>query len=135
MSLVFDTQALLVLYLDEDGADHVADLLEQVLGGKIKGYINVVNLAELYYILGRKSTRMADEKERNIRSFGIKIVPVKDNSLWKEAAMLKANHSLSLADAFAAATAKTMRSKLVTGDDVEFAGIDNLRIERVKKRN
>ncbi|MGI0101453.1 MAG: PIN domain-containing protein [Nitrosotalea sp.] len=134
MSLVFDTQALLVLYLDEDGADHVADLLGQVLGGKIKGYINVINLAELYYILGRKSTKMADEKERNIRSFGIKIIPVKDDSLWKEAAMLKVGHSLSLADAFAAATAKTLRSKLVTGDDVEFAGIDNLRIERVRTK-
>ena len=58
---------------------------------------------------------MADEKNRNLRSFGLKIIPVKDNALWKEAAMLKANHSLSLADAFAAATAKTLGSTLVTG--------------------
>ena len=134
MSLVFDTQALLVFYLDENGADHVADLLGQVHDGKIKGYMNIVNMAEIYYILGRKSPKMAEEKERNIRSFGIKIVPVKDNFLWKEAAILKANHSLSLADAFAAATAKTLKSKLVTGDDAEFAGIDGLRIERVGVR-
>ncbi|MDE1767030.1 MAG: PIN domain-containing protein [Thaumarchaeota archaeon] len=131
MSLVFDTQALLVLYLDEDGADRVAELLGQVLGGKIKGYMNIINMAELYYILGRKSPKIAEEKERNIRSFGVKLVQVRDNSLWKEAAMLKASHRLSLADAFAAATAKTLKSKLVTGDDEEFEGIDGLRIERV----
>jgi predicted nucleic acid-binding protein len=134
MGLVFDTQALLVLYLDEEGADHVADLLGQVLDRKVKGYMNVVNMAELYYILARKSIKMADNKERNIRSFGIKIIPVKDNSLWKDAAMLKAGHSLSLADSFAAATAKTLKSKLVTGNDAEFVGIDGLRIERVGVR-
>lgn len=129
--LVFDTQALLVLYLDEDGAERVADLLGEVLGGKIKGYINIVNMAELYYILGRKSPKVAEEKERNIRSFGVKLVPIKDGSLWKEAALLKTGHRLSLADAFAAATAKTLKSKLVTGDDSEFDGIEGLRIERV----
>lgn len=133
-SIVLDTQALLILYMDEDGAEHVAGLLKQVLDRKIKGYMNVVNLTELYYILSRKSKKVADEKERNVRSFGVKIVPVKDNALWKEAAMLKANHSLSLADAFAAATAKTLRSKLVTGADPEFDGIDNVQVERVGAR-
>ena len=129
MNIVFDTQALLVLYLDEKGAEHVMRLLKQVLDGKIKGYMSVVNLAELYYILSRKSRKVADEKERNIRSFGIKIVPVKDDVLWKEAATLKANHSLSLADALAAATAKTLKSKLVTGADPEFDSL-NIPIER-----
>ncbi|GEM_PF-548220 len=129
MSMVFDTQALLILYMGEEGSEHVAGLLKQVLDRKIKGYMSVVNLAELYYILGRKSKKVADEKERNIRSFGVRIVPVKDNTLWKEAAMLKASHSLSLADAFAAATARTLRSKLVTGADPEFDSIDNVQIE------
>ena len=66
MNIVLDTQALLILYMGEKGAEHVANLLKQVLDGKIKGYMNVVNLAELYYILSRKSGKMADEKERNI---------------------------------------------------------------------
>lgn len=131
MSVVFDTQALLVLYMGEKGAERVAELLRQVLDRKIKGYISVVNLAELYYILGRKDRKMADEKERNLRSFDVKIAPVRDNALWKEAALLKAGHSLSLADAFAAATAKTLKSKLVTGADPEFGNIDDIQIERV----
>jgi predicted nucleic acid-binding protein len=135
VSIVFDAQALLIFYKDEEGAERVAGLLKQVLDRKIKGYINVVNLAELYYIISRESKKVADEKERNVRSFGVKIVPVKDNALWKEAAILKANHSLSLADAFAVATAKTLRSKLIIGPDPEFDGIiDNVQIERVGVR-
>jgi len=117
--------------MDEQGAENVADLLKQVLERKIRGYINVINLAELYYILSRKSRKIADEKERNIKNFGVKIVPVNDDALWKEAALLKANHSLSLADAFAAATAKTLKSKLVVGADPEFDNINNIQIERV----
>ncbi|MGI0004308.1 MAG: PIN domain-containing protein [Candidatus Nitrosotenuis sp.] len=131
MNIVLDTQALIIFYMDENGAERVARLLKQVLDGEIKGYMNVVNLAELYYILCRKSRKLADEKERNIRSFGVKIVATRDDSLWKEAALLKASRSLSLADAFAAATAKTMKSKLVTGADPEFDSIDGIRIERV----
>lgn len=131
MSVVFDTQALLILYMGEEGAERVAGLLKQVLDRKIKGYINVVNLAEVYYILGRKDRKIADEKERNLRSFGLKIVSVRDNALWREAALLKADHSLSLADAFAAATAKTLKSRLVTGADPEFGNIDGIQIERV----
>jgi predicted nucleic acid-binding protein len=134
MNIVFDTQALIIFYMDENGADRVANLLEQVLDGEISGYMNVVNLTELYYILCRKSRKLADEKERNIRNFGIKIIPVKDDAVWKEAALLKASHSLSLADAFAAATAKITRSKLITGTDPEFDSIDGIRIERIGAR-
>lgn len=131
MSIVLDTQAILILYMGEKGADRIADLLAQILEGKIKGYMNVVNLAELYCILARKSRKVAEEKERNLRSFGVKIVSVRDDDLWKEAAVLKANHTLSLADAFAAATAKTLKSKLVTGSDPEFEAIEGVQIERL----
>lgn len=131
MSIVFDTQAALIFYLDEKGAERVADLLSQVLEGKVKGYMNVVNLAELYYILARKSDKVAEEKERNLRSYGIKLVPVEDGGLWKEAALLKARHNLSLADAFAAATAKSLKSTLVTGQDPDFEGIGGIKLQRM----
>jgi predicted nucleic acid-binding protein len=134
MNIVLDTQALLILYMDEKGSERVAELLNQVLDRKIIGYMNIVNLAELYYILSRKSKKIADEKERNIKSFGVKIVPVKDDVMWKEAATLKANHSLSLADAFAAATAKIMKSRLITGTDPEFDNIGGIQIERIGVR-
>lgn len=131
VSIVFDTQALLIFYLGESGARRVAELFKQVSDGKITGYLNVVNLAELYYVLGRKNRAAAEEKEKSIRGFGVKIIPVTDGVLWKEASVLKMNHTLSLADAFAAATAKTSKSKLITGADPEFDGIAGMQIERI----
>lgn len=50
----------------------------------------------------------------------MRIVPVADDRLWREASVIKAKHALSLADAFAAATAKTMKANLITGRDEEF---------------
>lgn len=132
MSLVFDTQALLTFYLEEPGAEKVAAYLGQVLEKKISGYINIINLTEFYYILYRRRKQLADEKERNLRSFGIEIIPVRaDSMLWKQAALIKANHSLSVADAFAAATAITLKAKLVTGSDTEFNHVAKLKVERI----
>jgi predicted nucleic acid-binding protein len=132
-TIVFDTQALLVLYLGEAGSGMVEDYLEAVSEREVRGYLNVVNLAELYYILARRIDKtVADEKERNLRTFGVGIVPVRDgSSLWKEAAIIKARTALSLADAFAASTALQYGGTLLTGSDIEFERVENLKVERV----
>ena len=116
----FDSEAILAFYLDEEGAEVVEDLLEQVQSGEAEGYINVINLTEIYYILSRVNPELAEEKERSVRLLGLKVVPVEDNGLWREAAHVKAKHSLSLADAFAVATTLAFKSKLVVGSDKEF---------------
>jgi predicted nucleic acid-binding protein len=121
--MVFDTEALLIFYLDEPGADKVRELLEKTQDGQKAGYLNVVNLTEFNYILERHDPELAQEKERNLRAFGLEVVPVLDNGLWRIAASIKAEHSLSLADSFAAATAKIKRAKLVTGKDEEYNGV------------
>jgi predicted nucleic acid-binding protein len=131
-TIVFDTQALLALYLGEAGSDKVEGYLEAVVEKRVKGYLNVINLAELCYVLCRIAEDTAEEKERNLRSFGVRIAPVVDNSpLWREAAAIKADHALSLADAFAASTAIVYEGTLLTGSDVEFERIKNLKLERV----
>jgi len=130
MSVVFDTEALLAFYLGEVGGEEVMKLLTEVQEGKVQGYLNIVNLSELYYILYRKSPMMAEEKERNLRGFGLEIVPVIDDQLWKEAAKMKGKQTLSLADAFAAATAKVLKAKLLTSRDEEFRSLE-IPIKRV----
>ena len=131
-SVVFDTQALLVFYLGEAGSDRVEFYLDQISGGGARGYLNIVNLTEFHHILRRINKTTAEEKERNLRSFGVKIVPVTDNSpLWRGAAAIKADNALSLADAFAASTALLHRGTLLTGSDVEFDRIKDLKVERV----
>jgi predicted nucleic acid-binding protein len=124
LSVVFDTEALLIFYLDEPGASKVQTYLERVQRGEISGYLNVVNLAEFVYIVQRRDQHRAEEKEKHLRAFGLEIVPVLDNDLWRTAANLKAKHGLSLADAFAAATAKVKGASLAVGRDEEYKQLD-----------
>jgi len=130
MNIVFDTETLLAFYLGEPAGKEVERRLVKTMKGEIKSYLNIVNLTELYYILYRKNPEIAEEKERNIRGYGVEIVPVEDNELWREAAKTKGKHALSLADAFAVATAKVKKANLLVGRDVEFDGID-VSIERI----
>ena len=131
MKKVIDTEAILAFYLDEPGADRIEELLRRSLDGSLECFLNIVNLVEFYYILARRSKKAADEKEKNLRSYAVKIVSVDDDSLWKEAARIKASHSLSLGDAFAAATAKVLKADLVVGFDKEFQGI-GVKIEKIR---
>jgi predicted nucleic acid-binding protein len=130
VSIVFDTEALLAFYLGEPEGKDVEIRLTKIMKGEMKGYLNIVNLTELYYILYRRSPSLAEEKERNLRGYGVKIVPISDNGLWKEAAKMKGKHTLSIADAFAAATAKMEKTKLLTGRDAEFQDVD-ISIEQI----
>lgn len=122
--VVFDTEVLLIFYLGEEGADIVEDLLEQVQNKKVPGYLNIVNLTEFYYILYRRDMTVADEKVRNLRAFGLEIIPLTDDGLWKEAGRIKGDYALSLADAFAGATAIVKGDTLVVGRDEEFEQIN-----------
>jgi predicted nucleic acid-binding protein len=129
LSVVFDTEPLLVFYKGEEGDTEVEELLNQVVEGSLKAHINVVNLTELYYILHRYSPEAAEEKTRNLRAFGVNVVPILDDTLWRLAATIKSRHPMSLADAYAAATAQATGSKLVVGRDAEFNDLDLEMIE------
>lgn len=122
--LVFDSEAVLAFYLGEDGGEVVRDGLGRILSGEAEGYMNIINLTEISYILRRVDPKLAEEKERNLRLYGLKIVPIDDNTIWREAAKVKSEHALSIADAFAAATAKVVKAKLVVGSDSEFKELD-----------
>ena len=121
--VVFDTESLLIFYLGEKGSNTVENLLKKVSKKEIKGLLNVVNLTEFYYILYRKDAVIAEEKVRNLKAYGIKIVPA-SNSIWKEAGKIKAKYAIPLGDAFAAATAIIKKDKLVVGRDEDFNKID-----------
>ena len=126
--IVLDTRALLVFHLGEAGSYRVESRLEQVSARDTKGCLNIVNLAELHYILRRVGKTTAEEKERNLRSLGVKIVPVTGNApLWREAAAIKAGNALSLADAFAASTALVRKGTLLTGKATSILTVSGTR--------
>ena len=110
--LTFDSEAILAFYLGEKGGEAVKEILEKVQNGDAEGYINILNLTEIYYILCRADPEFAEEKEKRLRLYGLKVVPIEDDALWREAAKIKCEHTLSLADAFAVATAKALNLSL-----------------------
>ena len=119
-NLTFDSEPIIAFFLGEAGGEIVSDCLARIQRKEAVGFINVINLTEVYYILYRLNASLADENCRALSHFGVTILPVEDDSLWRNAAKIKAKHSLSLADAFAVATAEKQKSTLVVGNDREF---------------
>jgi predicted nucleic acid-binding protein len=123
--LTFDTEPILALFFDESGARFVAGLLQKIQNNDAEGYINILNLTEVYYALARLDPKAAEEKVKLLRVFGLKVVYVdEDGGLWREAALIKNKHMLSLGDAFAVATAQALKSKLVVGNDKQLKNLD-----------
>ena len=130
--LTFDSEPLLAFFLGEPGAETVRDYLSKIQNKEAQGFINIINLTEVYYILYRLNPTLSNENCRALSSLGLTVVPVEDDDLWRNAAKIKAQHPMSLADAFAVATAKAYKTKLVVGSDREFneANINLLRIRK-----
>ena len=86
-----------------------------VLHAANKLVMNVVNLGEVFYVTAKgKNLAVAESVIENLR-YRIAIVSATDD-LVMYAATLKARHSVSYADAFAAGTAMLREVPLVTGD-------------------
>jgi predicted nucleic acid-binding protein len=113
---ILDSWALMALFNDEPAADEVEALLEKAGGGTHKLLMCVVNWGEIYYSVMRGAPAgMARQKEREIAAMPIELVPVEaDLHLVRQAAIYKATHKISYADAFAAALAKIRKAELVT---------------------
>jgi predicted nucleic acid-binding protein len=89
--------------------------------------INVINLGEVFYVVGRRrGERAAREALQDVRITGVVVVPSPEK-LVLDAASLKMRHAISYADAFAAATVANGGGYLVTGDQ-ELRTVGGLRI-------
>jgi predicted nucleic acid-binding protein len=129
--LTFDSEPIVAFFFGEPGARPVIELLKKIQNNDAEGSINIFNLTEVYYSIARRDPKVAEDKIRLLRLYGLKIVPVEDNGLWREAALIKNKYLLSMGDAFAVATAQALKSKLVVGSDKE---LQNLPIPLIKIR-
>ena len=123
---VLDSWALMAFFEDEPSAEEVEHMLLQAEAGKHKLLLSAVNWGEIYYsVMRAASQETAEEKCREIAGMAIEIVPVKEDlELVRQAAIFKATHKLSYADAFAAALALLRHAELVTGDE-EFKAVED----------
>src|SRR5258708_32218184 len=122
-SPVLDSYGLLAYLRDEDGAGSVQALLEKARRREAPLLMTEVNYAEVKYIVLRKDGKDAwNEVEASLGSLPVEFVPT-NRALADTAANFKANHRISLADAFAAALAREKKVELVTGDP-EFKAME-----------
>ncbi len=113
----FDSYALIALFRQEPGHELVRDLLVKMANDEIDGYMTAINVGEVYYMISRKSNM----KNAETAIAGIKQMPIlivePDLKMCLDAAAIKAKHSLSYADAFAAVLTISRKAVLITGDD------------------
>jgi ribonuclease VapC len=115
---VLDSWALVAFFEDEPAASQVEEVLDQASTNQHRLFLSAINWAEIYYSTMREvSQEAADRHAEIIAQLPIEIVGLTDDlHLARQAAIFKARHRLSLADAFAAALAKEKRAELLTGD-------------------
>lgn len=113
---VLDASALLAMFFAEPGMELVRDLFHKAADADKPVLISAVNWAEVLCKVERKQGREGFETARRFeRTMPLDVAPL-DRELAESAAHLKNEHDLGLADAFAAALAKSKKAELVTAD-------------------
>jgi PIN domain nuclease of toxin-antitoxin system len=119
---VLDASALLALLFDQPGAEKMEELFHKAAEADRPACISAVNWAEVIYKMERKHGKAGyAAAHRFAHTMPLEIVPV-DRELADTAALLKNQFDLGLADAFAAALAKSKKAELVTAD-LEFKAL------------
>lgn len=115
-NVVFDSYALIAHFRDEQGADLISNLLSEMVLEEKTGFISVINIGEVYYMLYKKAgLKNAEKALEVIKTFPIEVVPA-DYNFTYAAAQLKSRFKISYADAFAAALTIQKKGTLITGD-------------------
>ena len=102
---ILDSSAFLTLFEDEDGAETVQKLLERAKKGEIIVFTLFVSFTEIFYISFREKGEGEAQKRIKLMK-GLAITRVESSQeLGLIAGRLKANHKISFADTWIAATA------------------------------
>ena len=113
---VLDSYAIIAYFEDEVGADRMAQILRQLVQGKAKGYMSVVNWGEVYYNTMREGgIAQAEKVILQLDKFPIQFVEANRDLIY-EAAKLKGKYKIAYADCFAVALSVKLNATLVTGD-------------------
>jgi predicted nucleic acid-binding protein len=122
-----------MLQKEEPAATRVIELLGEAQGERVKLAISVINLGEVVYRVGKVSGESAAwETLAELQRLPMDVLSVEDDLVWR-AAGWKMRHTLSYADAFAAAAAERLGAVLVTGDPELTRLTEGVRIERLTR--
>ena len=123
--ILFDSHDILKWTQMEAGYRSVKSLIEACRNQTLSGYMNQINLGEVYYKTIRAvGIDRAREFLENFERLPLMIILPDRDLIWK-AAEIKAEYSISYADCFAVATAIRYNAKILTGDP-EFQKTEKL---------
>ena len=111
--LVLDSWPVLALLKDQNPA---AERVRGILQDGVRSVMNILNVGEVFYLAVKHQNLAYGEQVLEGLRNGMTIVKASDE-LVLFAALLKARHAVSYADAFAAATAIRRKAPLLTGDE------------------
>jgi ribonuclease VapC len=134
-AFVLDSYAMLAYFRNEKGGDKIERLLNEAAAGKHTLYMTCINAGEVYYMASRKDG--ADKAAlawKALHQFPVIIMDADSPSVLK-AAIIKAGHKLSYADAFAAALTISKKATLLTGDDEfdDLLGETGFKVQYINK--
>jgi predicted nucleic acid-binding protein len=108
MEYVLDACALIALLSKEDNYEKVDDLINGAIMGEHIIHMHMINLVEVYYgYIEEKGLEEADRFLEPLKNYPLRFVRDITDPIYRAAARFKALYSVSLADSFAAATAKS----------------------------
>ena len=109
---------MMALLYGEPGDQAVEDILHDNPGDC---YAHVFNLSEIYYVVfWRHGPDAAEAAIQSLRDGGVIPREDADEAFWKDAAIIKGKHALSLPDAYCLALARRLSGTAVTTDHKEF---------------
>lgn len=124
-AFVLDSYALLAYLQDEPAGTRIEKLLDNAKKEKCRLYLSLINLGEILYIIERRGgIAKAQDALALIRQLPVEI-PLVDEQTVFAAAHIKANHTISYADAFVVATAIQESAVVITADP-EFQSVETI---------
>lgn len=123
--ILFDAHAILKWTQKEAGYEKVKGLMLGCREGSVVGYMNYLNLGEVYY----RSIRAAGRERakaflENFLRLPLELILSDPELIWK-ASEIKAAYAISYADCFAAATANRHDAAVLTGNP-EFKKLEGV---------
>ena len=119
MTYILDACAILALLNEElrKGYETVRGLLESAVKGEAALYMSRINLVEVYYrYIQLKGSEVADKVMESVKDLPVRFISDISDEVYYKTAYCKAHYSMSLADAFLCATAKSLAAVIVTKD-------------------
>lgn len=120
---VLDASALLTMFFGEEGMEEMRTLFHKASTADKPLLISAINWAEVLNRVTRREGAAGLGAAKELAASGAVEVVSVDASMAETAAAYKAADRLGLADAFAAALAKSRKADLVTADR-EFKSVD-----------